>query len=92
MTALTVGTLVKVGSCFVMGARVGQGSMEADKWTGHTYRVVAIRHSKITGQVSAALAAANLVEVDESDEIVDIGVTRLTVVASVPAKGELNHG
>ncbi len=75
---MKIGMLVTVGNRFVMGDRIGRGTMEADEWTGRTFRIVAIRHSKITGQDSAALALSNLVGVDESDEVVDIGCGRLT--------------
>lgn len=50
-----------------------------DRWTGRTYRVVALRTSKISGCRSAALAPSNLVGVDESDEVVDISIQRLQV-------------
>lgn len=76
---IKIGQLVTVGMRFEGGNRVGEGKMTPDEWTGRTFRVVAIRHSKLSGQISAALAPSNLVGVDESDEEVDIGVNRLTV-------------
>jgi hypothetical protein len=48
-----------------------------DQWTGKTFRVVALRTSKISGCRSAALAPSNHVGVDESDEVVDISLQRL---------------
>ena len=82
---MEVGDLVVVGQRYVMSdhpPHVGKGRMEDDQWTGKVFRVVAIRPiSKYRSTTGAALAPANLVGVDESDEVVDIACRRLTVVS-----------
>lgn len=79
---LKIGMLVTVGPAYKMSDRaphIGNGTYEADEWTGRTYRVVAVRKaSGALGCDSVALADPLLIDVDESDEIVDISARRLT--------------
>jgi hypothetical protein len=77
-TEIEVGDVVKVGPKFEMGDRLGQGRMVADDYTGRVFRVVALRTGKL-GPSSAALAPANIIGADESDEVVDVVLRRLSL-------------
>ncbi len=82
MNNIKIGDLVKVGPSYQMADHppfIGRGTFRADQWTDKVYRVVALRPGKLCPP-SAALAPANLLNVDESDEVVDIVLTRLTKV------------
>lgn len=74
---MTIQNEIKVGDLVTVKAPAYN---PADQWTGRTYRVVALRDSsKYGGCRSAALAPSNLVGVDESDEVVDISLQRLSL-------------
>lgn len=78
-----IGDVVRVGQRYVMADHppyVGNGRMLDDELTGTVWRVVGLRTSKISGQRSAMLAPSNLLNVDESDEEWDVGISRLTVI------------
>ena len=73
---MKTGDLVVVGPKYVMSDRapnVGNGTLEADQWTGRTYRVVGF--DKTNG---VKLADPALINADESDEVVTINRRRLT--------------
>lgn len=75
MSGLPVGALVRVGPRYVMADHPpfsGRGHFEPDEWTGRTLRVVGLSGD------GAALAPADLLGADESDEVVHIHARRLT--------------
>lgn len=75
-----LGSLVTVGPKYVMAVHPpygGRGYFEPDPWTGRTFRVVAVRVYAVLPP-SAALADPTLLDVDETDEIVDIVLRRLS--------------
>lgn len=75
---IRVGDVVQVAPRYVMAEHppfIGNGTFASDNYTGEVFRVVALRG------FSAALAPTDLLEVDESDEVVDIVFRRLTVVS-----------
>jgi hypothetical protein len=82
-STLKIGMLVTVGPAYKMADSppyIGNGTYEADTWTGQTMRVIAVRKANPALHTcdSAALTDPNLVDPDESDEIVDISARRLT--------------
>lgn len=77
-TELKVGDLVSVRGPWQMGNRLGDGGkIGHDSITGKVFRVVALRANRL-GPYSAALADPTLIGVDETDEITDCVLRRLT--------------
>lgn len=77
---MRVGDVVMVGTRFVMGDRVGQGRQESDSLTGTVWRIVRLRDAGKYCPASAELAPADLLNVDESDAVWDVSLTRLSLV------------
>lgn len=81
---VVVGSRVTVGPRYVMADHppyAGRGTFEPDEYTTRTFRVVKLRPGG--GQFRSAPSAALAPDrpgVDEGDEVVDISLTRLTVV------------
>lgn len=78
---MRVGDVVMVGPAFHMSVGVSPAHYAADKWTGRTLRIVALRraNTEFGTCASAALADPLLAGADESDEIVDISIRRLSL-------------
>lgn len=80
---LSIGQVVQVGPKYVMAKNppfAGNGRHEADEWTGRQLRVVAVRPARPELGLApmASLAPVELLNPDESDEVVSIAVRRLT--------------
>jgi hypothetical protein len=83
MDELQVGDVVLVGPAYTMADEppwAGRGRFVADGWTGVTMRIVGWLGTQPPRM--AMLAPADIVDVDESDEVVSINVGRLTLKRS----------